>query len=152
MVTPDTLTAWLNDQAWPIAIIGICIILAFVALKISAKRRHQALAHEREGVTETTFTKHLQVYGFDPVITGATYRYLQEVQLVQFPILAGDDLVEDLGLDNDDIEQTVTELTEALKREPNPGLRHTPLVTVEDLVRLLQASPRRSTMRIVAAA
>ena len=103
-------------------------------------------------MSETTFTKHLQVYGFDPAITGAAYRYLQEVQLVQFPILAGDDLVEDLGLDNDDVEQTVTELTEALKRELTPGLRHTPLVTVEDLVRLLQASPRRSTMRIVSAA
>jgi len=32
----------------------------------------------------------------------------------------------------------------ALGREFNPGLLHTPLVSVEDLVRLLQASPRRA--------
>ena len=144
MVTPDTLSTWLNEQAWPIAIIVGCIVFAFIALKVSAQRRHKALASEREGVTESTFTAHLQQYGFDPTITGATYRYLQEVQLVKFPILAGDALDEDLGLDTEDVEQTVSELTAALKRERAPGLRHTPVITVEDLVRLLQASPRKS--------
>jgi hypothetical protein len=152
MVTPDTLSVWLNEQAWPIAIIAIFCLLAFVALKVSAQRRHQALANERDGVSHSSFVKHLQVYGFDPTITGATYQYLQEVQRVQFPILASDALDEDLGLDNEDIEQTVQELTEALQRESAPGLRHAPLVTVEDLVRLLQASPRKSAMRIVRAA
>jgi len=144
MVTPDNLSLWLNEQAWPIAIIVGCIVFAFIALKVSAQRRHKALANEREGVTEATFTAHLQQYGFDPTITGATYRYLQEVQLVKFPILAGDALDEDLGLDTEDVEQTVSELTAALNRERAPGLRHTPVVTVEDLVRLLQASPRKS--------
>ncbi len=144
MVTPDSLEIWLNEQAWPIAIIVGCIVLAFLALKISAGRRHRALAAERDGVTEATFTAHLQQYGFDPAITGAAYRYLQEVQLVKFPILPGDNLDEDLGLDTEDIEQTVAELTVALKRERAPGLRHKPLVTVEDLVRLLQASPRKA--------
>jgi hypothetical protein len=144
MVTPDSLSVWLNEQAWPIAIIVACIVFAFVALKVSAKRRHKALAAQREGVTEATFTAHLQQYGFDPAITGAAYRYLQEVQRVNFPILPGDLLDEDLGLDTEDIEQTVTELAVALKRDQSPGLRHTPLVTVEDLVRLLQASPRMS--------
>ncbi len=144
MVTPDSLSVWLNEQAWPIAIIVACVVFAFLALKISAQRRHKALASEREGVTEATFTAHLQQYGFDPAITGATYRYLQEVQLVRFPILPGDALDEDLGLDTEDIDQTISELTAALKRDRQPGLRHTPLVTVEDLVRLLQASPRKS--------
>jgi len=144
MVTPDSLSVWLNEQAWPIAIIAACIVLAFIALKISARRRHKALANQREGVSEATFTTHLEQYGFDPAITSATYRYLQEVQRVSFPILASDALDEDLGLDTEDIEQTVIELTEALKRERSPGLRHTPIVTVEDLVRLLQASPRKS--------
>ena len=144
MVTPDSLSVWLNEQAWPIAIIAACIIFAFVALKVAASRRHRALATAREGVTQATFTEHLKKYDFDPAITAATYRYLQEVQRVSFPILAGDALDEDLGLDTEDIEQTVTELTSALNRERAPGLRHTPLVTVEDLVRLLQASPRKA--------
>jgi len=144
MVTPDTLSVWLNEQAWPIAIIVACIVIAFIALKVSARWRHKTLASQREGISETTFTAHLEQYGFDPTITSATYRYLQEVQRVSFPILSSDALDEDLGLDTEDIEQTVTELTEALKRERSPGLRHTPIVTVEDLVRLLQASPRKS--------
>ena len=143
MVTPDTLTIWLREQAWPIGIFVGLALLAFLVLKISASRRHEALAREREGVTESTFAAHLERYGFDPVIAAATYRYLQEVQLVKFPILPGDLLDEDLGLDSEDINQTVREMTHALGRQYNPGLLHKPLVTVEDLVRMLQASPRR---------
>ena len=94
-------------------------------------------------MSEETFTAHLQRYGFDPAITGATYRYLQEVQLVNFPILPGDALDEDPPLDNEDVEQTISELCIALKRERAPGLRHQPVVTVEDLVRMIQASPRK---------
>jgi len=144
MVTPDSLSIWLREQTWPIVIILACVAFAFFALKISARRRHASLASQREGVNEATFTVHLQQYGFDPAITGATYRYLQQVQLVNFPILPGDLLDEDLGLDTEDIEQTITELTSALKRDRSPGLRHAPLITVEDLVRFLQASPRKS--------
>jgi hypothetical protein len=36
----------------------------------------------------------------------------------------------------------VRDLTLALRRVHSPGLQPTPLVTVEDLIRLLQASPR----------
>lgn len=147
MVTPDTLSIWLKEQAWPLGIIAVCIIAAFLVLKISAKRRHEALAREREGVTEATFAAHLERYGFDPAIAASTYRYLQEVQRVQFPILPGDHLDEDLGLDSEDIKQTVREMIAALGREFNPGLLHTPLVSVEDLVRLLQASPRRAATK-----
>lgn len=143
MVTPDTLTIWLKEQAWPIGIILGCLILAFLVIKISASRRHSALARERQGVTEATFAEHLTRYGFDPAIAAATYRYLQERQLVKFPILPGDQLDEDLGLDSEDITQTVREMTAKLGRQFNPGLLHKPLVTVEDLVRMLQASPRR---------
>jgi ABC-type dipeptide/oligopeptide/nickel transport system permease component len=132
MVTPDTLTIWLKEQAWPIAIIVGLVVFAFIVIKISASRRHQALAREREGVTESTFASHLQRYGFDPAVAAATYRYLQERQLVKFPIL-----------DSEDINQTVREMTSSLGRHFNPGLLHKPLVTVEDLVRMLQASPRR---------
>jgi hypothetical protein len=150
MDTPDTLTIWLRQQAVPIGIIVGLLLLAFLMLKISARSRHKALAREREGVTENTFAEHLQRYGFDPVIAAATYRYLQQVQLVQFPILPGDQLDEDLGLDSEDINQTVREMTHALGRQYNPGLLHKPLVTVEDLVRMLQAQPRRVTQSVAA--
>jgi len=150
MDTPDSLTVWLKDQSWPIAVILGLIVLTFLVLKFSAARRHKALASQREGVSEDSFVAHLQKYGFDPKITGAAYRYLQEVQRVKFPILPGDALDEDLGLDTEDIDQTISELTEALGRDRSPGLRHTPIVTVEDLVRLLQASPRSGARPVAA--
>ena len=77
---------------------------------------------------------------------------MQEVQRVPFPILPGDALDEDLGLDSEDIQQTVLQLTDRLHREPNLGLRSTPMLTVEDLVRLLQASPRKARSTTAAAA
>jgi acyl carrier protein len=143
MTTPDSWMLWLKDEAWPLVVVALCVGLAFLVLKVSADRRRKTLAREREGVTDETFAAHLEPYGFDPVISAATYRYLRDVQRVQFPILPNDALDEDLGLDSDDIKQTIQDLTAALGREFNPGLLHKPLVTVEDLVRLLQASPRQ---------
>lgn len=144
MVTPDTLSIWLKEQALPIGIVLILVGLAFLALKISASRRRIVLSRERNGVTERTFVEHLAQYNFDPVITGTTYRYLQEVQGIGFPILPSDALDEDLGLDPDDFEQTIRELLQSLHREEVPGLRYEPVLTVEDLVRHLQASPRKN--------
>jgi hypothetical protein len=143
MVTPDTLSIWLKEQALPIGILLILIGLALLALKLSANRRRTVLSRERSGITEQTFVEHLAQYNFDPLITGTTYRYLQEVQRIQFPILPSDILDEDLGLDHDDLEQTIHELLQSLQRQESPGLRSIPVVTVEDLVRHLQASPRK---------
>ena len=114
-------------------------------LKVSSWTRERSLRRSRPGLSRESFSASLQQYGFDPVITSAAYRYLQEVQLVGFPILPGDKLEEDLGLDSDEVAQTVRDLTIALRREFSPGLQPTPLVTVEDLIRLLQASPRLYT-------
>jgi hypothetical protein len=94
------------------------------------------MSRTRAGVTEQTFADYLSQFGFDTVIATSTYRYLQQVQKISFPILPGD------SLDLDDVEQAITDLTAALNRERNLGLVHAPLVTVEDLIRLLQASPR----------
>jgi acyl carrier protein len=153
MAGPDTLTIWLREQAWPILIVLMCVLLVYALLKFSAQRRIENLIRERAGISEKSFSEDLQRYGFDPMIATATYRYLQQVQRIQFPILASDSLDEDLGLDSEDVEQTVNELGIALQREQAPGLRYSPLVTVEDLVRLLQASPRaRQSGRHVVAA
>jgi hypothetical protein len=51
-------------------------------------------------------------------------------------------LDEDLGLDMVDLDETVRDVFQLTRRRYQPGLRHTPLVTVEDLVRFVQASPR----------
>ena len=142
MVTPTNLTLWLGEQAWPIGILAGIVALVYVAARRSASRRSRTLSRERQGVTQEAFAEYLAQFGFDPTIAAATYRYLQRVQRVNFPILPSDTLDEDLGLGQEDIEQTVRDLTTALRRERHPGLPHSPLVTVEDLIRLLQASPR----------
>ena len=131
-----------RHQAWPIGLFLGAIVACILLLRLSAWSRERNLRRKRAGLTQESFTAWLQQYGFDPVITSSTYRYLQEVQLVSYPILPGDKLDEDLGLDTDEINQVVRDLTIALRREFSPGLRPVPLVTVEDLIRLLQASPR----------
>lgn len=131
-----------QHNAWPLGLLIGAVLACIFLLRLSAWTRERSLRRKRAGITRETFTETLQQYGFDPVITSSTYRYLQEVQLISFPILAGDKLDEDLGLDSDEVDQTVRDLTIALRREFRPGLQPTPLVTVEDLIRLLQASPR----------
>lgn len=132
----------LQEQIIPILGVALCVVFAFLLLKWVANRRHRALAREREGIDELTFAESLGRRGFDPVIARSTYRYLQDVQGVRFPILPADDLDQDLGLDSEDLNQTLADLTSALGRRLNAALLHTPLITVEDLVRILQASPR----------
>lgn len=142
MATHNPFSLSLQEQAIPILAIVLCLGVAFLLLKWVASRRHRALQREREGVDEASFSHQMQMQGFDPVIARSTFRYLQEVQKVPFPILPADDLDTDLGLDSEDIQQTLRDLTSALGRRLNAILLHKPLITVEDLVRVLQASPR----------
>lgn len=137
-----SITAWLGHHAWPIWLLLAVVLLCIVLLRLSAWSREHTLRRKRAGITHETFTAQLQQYGFDPVITSSTFRYLRDVQIVPFPVLPGDDLENDLGLTPEEVDQTVRDLSIALRREYSPGLQPTPLVTVEDLIRLLQASPR----------
>ena len=137
-----TIPAWLGHSAWPLCLLVALIVACVLLLRLSAWYREHKLRRQRAGVTQETFTAQLEQYGFDPVITGSTFRYLREVQAIPFPVLPGDDLEKDLDLTSEEVDQTVRDLTLALRREYSPGLQSTPLVTIEDLIRLLQASPR----------
>jgi hypothetical protein len=148
MFTPDTFSMFLTQQAWPLGIVVFLVVAVLLLLKISAGSRRARLTRERSHVTEQTFVDHLAQFNFDGRITRTTYRYLQDVQNVHFPILPTDALDEDLGLENDDIEQTIHELLRALKRKEAPGRSHAPIITVEDLVRHLQACPWIRELRV----
>jgi hypothetical protein len=134
----------LSPHLQVVAVLLSLVAGAILLLFLSGWLRRRSLRKKRAGVTQERFTAFLQQYGFDPVITSSTYRYLQEIQMVGFPILPSDALDRDLGLDADEIDQTLRDLSSALHREYSPGLMYTPLITVEDLVRLLQAFPRTS--------
>lgn len=132
------------DQSLPFEIIVCAAVFIMLVLFLSSHSRRMAMNRKRAGLNEYTFVNFLAAYGFDADIARTTYQYLQEKQNVHFPIEASDQLDEDLGLDSSDIRQTVRDLLVACGRQYRPGMMHTPLVTVEDLVRYLQASPRNS--------
>jgi hypothetical protein len=138
-----TLEQWLGQQVVPLVFIGFALLMGLVLLYFSAESRRAALVRDRSGRTEDTFAEFLAAYGFDPDIARMTYRYLQNVQGVAFPIVPKDDLDRDLGLNDEDVKQTVRDLLHEAGREYLPGLLESPLVTVVDLVRYIQASPRR---------
>lgn len=146
MQTPSTLSIWLSEQAGPLAVIFLLLGFVLIVLYWSARSRRARMNNLRSGNNEDTFVDSLLAYGFDPVVARATYRYLQDKQRVSFPIEATDLLDEDLGLGMSDIEESVSDLVLICHRLNQPGLRYTPMVTVEDLVRFIQASPRLSEL------
>jgi hypothetical protein len=148
MFTPDTFSLFLKQQAWPLGIVVFLVVAVWLLLKVSATSRRARLTRERSHVTEQSFVEHLAQFNFDGLIARTTYRYLQDVQHVHFPILASDALDEDLGLDNEDVEQTIRELLRALKREEAPGMSHGPMITVEDLVWHLQTCPPVQQLKV----
>jgi hypothetical protein len=147
MSTVFLLERWLGEQMAPLVFIGFAVLMGFTLLYFSAQSRRAALVRDRSGRTEDTFAEYLAAYGFDPGIARTTYRYLQQVQQVAFPIVPKDDLDRDLGLDDNDVKQTVRDLLDETGREYLPGLLDSPLVTVADLVRYIQASPRQVEIR-----
>ena len=143
MSTHFALQQWIGEQIVPVFMIGFAILMGIAMVYISAINRRSSLARDRSGRTEETFAESLAPYGFDPEIARSTYRYLQEHQQVAFPILPNDDLDRVLGLDGEEVDRTVRALLEETGRGYLPGLLGSPLVTVVDLVRCIQASPRR---------
>jgi hypothetical protein len=139
---PSTIQQWLGEQVVALVFIGFALLMGLALVYFSAQSRRSALTRDRSGRTEETFAEYFAAYGFDPRIARATYRYLQQTQQVAFPIEPLDDLDRALGLDEEELNQTVRDLLAETGREYLPGLLASPLVTVLDLVRYIQASPR----------
>ncbi len=146
MEIPSTLSIWLSEQAWPLGIIVVLLASVMIILYLSARARQRRMNEARSHVNEDTFVQSLVDFGFDPIIARTTYRYLQDKQNVSFPIQAEDLLDEDLGLDLVDVDETIVDILAITQRQHQPGLRHSPIITVEDLVRFIQASPRLSEL------
>ena len=143
MSTTVAIQQWLGEQIVPVFLIGFAILMGLGMIYLSALNRRSALARRRAGRTEENFAEYLARYGFDETIARSTYRYLQEKQRVSFPIEPMDDLDRDLGLDGEDVKTTLLDLLEQNGREYLPRIVDSPLVRVVDLVRYIQASPRR---------
>jgi hypothetical protein len=146
MSTLLTIQRWLGQQIVPLLFIGFAILMGIAMVYFSAQSRRSSLARDRSGRTEDTFAESLAAYGFDPEIARMTYLYLQQNQRIAFPILPIDDLERDLGLGSEDVDQTVRNLLNEAGREYLPGQLKSPLITVTDLVRFIQTSPRRDAI------
>ena len=142
MQAPSSLSLWLSEQAGPLVIIASFLAFLMIVLNLSARNRQAQMKRARPGADESTFVEALVTHGFDAALLRFTYRYLRETQGISFPLEPADRLDEDLGLDGAAVEWAVRDLLQQCGRLYQPGLRFTPLVTVEDLIRFLQASPR----------
>ena len=145
MASPFPHQRWLGEQIAFLFLMGFVFLMGLVVVYFSAQNRRSSRRRERPWRNEYTFADDLLRLGFDTKIARATYRYLQARQHVGFPIEPSDDLDRDLGLDEEDLKQTVQDLLAVTGREYLPGLLRAPLVTVEDLMRYIQASPRRES-------
>lgn len=130
---------WVLREVGGVVLLGLGASAAVVVAKVAASRR-RIRSPRFAGLSERSFTEYLRRCGFDPIVAATTYRYLREIQDVRFPILPGDALDWDLGLDAEQVGQTMTELASRLDRQPARAAQMP--VTVEDLVRTVQSSPR----------
>jgi hypothetical protein len=140
---PSIIQQWLGEQVAALVFICFALLMGLALVYFSAQCRRSTMVRDRSGRTEETFSEYFAACGFDPRIARATYRYLRQVQQIAFPIEPLDDLDRTLGLNCEDLNQTVRDLLAETGREYLPGLLDSPLVTVLDLVRYLQVSPRR---------
>lgn len=92
-------------------------------------------------ITERRFTEYLQDRGAERPVAATVYRYLQEIQAIAVPLLPGDHLVWDLGLDEASLEQTIGDLARRLDRQLPGGFAPKLPGTVGELVAMLQCLP-----------
>ena len=147
MPTFSIIQQWLGDQIVPVFFIGFAILMGIAMVYLSAQSRRSSLVRDRSGMHRGDVCEYLWLrMGSIRRLHGRLTVYLQEAQQVAFPIDPRDDLDRDLGMDGEEVKQTVRELLDETGREYLPGLLDSPLVTVVDLVRYIQASPRREIL------
>ena len=130
---------WFWLEVAGVLVVAMVAGLAAFVLHATSFRRGLRKA---KGVSEQNFAEYLRGYGFDPRVAATTYQYLEEIQDVRFPILPGDTLDWDLGLDEQRIEQAVLALSARLGRENRAAaLAFSQPLTVQDLIRMVQDAP-----------
>ncbi|ADV84045.1 hypothetical protein [Terriglobus saanensis] len=143
MQSPDTLRAWLADQALPFGLLLAFLAAGLIVVFVSGLMRKSRLASRRAGRDEASFVNEMLPLGYDLRICRTAYAYLQKDQQISFPILPEDRLSQDLGLEDTDVTDLVNHLLAVNSRERKPGMLNTPLITVQDVLRQVQASPMR---------
>lgn len=142
-----TLYDFLRGPAFGVLAVCGFLAVALGTLFFSGMLRHRRMAAAREGESLESFALHLATYGFDPALAEEIYSYLVTEEDVAFPIRHSDRLDEDLRVSEDEVHRMVAHLLRFSRREARPGMRTMPLLTVEDVLRFVQACPITSEGR-----
>ena len=141
-MVPNTFMQWLTEQMVPLAIIAGVLAVGVGILWVSARSRREEANDERAGKNVDSFVEGLAAFNFDPKIARTTYEYLIQMEGIDFPIFPEDTLREDLGISDEEKEQAIEFLLAENGRASRLGIQNQPVITVADLVRFVQASPR----------
>ena len=134
---------WLVVEAAPLFLVGFALLAGLALLYFSAQSRKATRRRDRAGMDEHTFAESFAARGFDAEIALAVYRNLEDKIRIGFPILPGDDLDRDLGMDSGDVREMLRHITAQIGRDYLPGLVIEPIVSVAEMVRAVQSMPRK---------
>jgi hypothetical protein len=138
----QTLSDWSMEQLGPLGIFLVIAGIAFVFFFLLARWREWDFARSRSGYGTDDFIRDMRIRGISEDVSRAGYEVIQNEQKVRFPIMPEDALDEQLGITDIDLMDTLVSILTRTGREKKAGLMHLPLVTVEDLLKLVQVSPK----------
>lgn len=141
MNTTETFTDWITQQVGPLGIFLLIAGVAFLFFLLLAKWREWDFARTRSGYDVDAFVQDMRIRGVSEEVSRAGYEVIQEEQKVRFPVMPEDALDEQLGITDIDLMDTLISILKRTNRERKTGLMYMPLVTVEDLLKLVQMSP-----------
>jgi hypothetical protein len=137
----QTLANWSSEQLGPLGIFLVIAGMAFVFFFILARWREWHFAHRRKGYDKDDFIRDMRIRGVSEEVSRAGYEVIRHEQNVRFPVKPDDALDEQLGITDVDLMDTLMSILARTGKEKKPGLMYMPLVTVEDLLKLVQVSP-----------
>jgi len=139
------LSDFLTAEFLPFLILAGGLCFGLVVLFLSGVTRQRRLLSARRGEDVESFVLYLASFGFDAGISRSTYEYLVSEEAVVFPVHHTDRLDRDLHISDDEVSRMVDNLLRINDRVAVPGIRPVFFVTVEDVLRHIQASPMAST-------
>lgn len=125
------------------------VVLVFTVQATLRQRRMRRLAAERQGESICTFARALDPRSVDPWIIRAVHDQLQPYAgagRMRVPLRPTDRLYEELGLDDDELDDVARDIAERTGRTLE-GADRNPVriaVTVGDLIRFFAHQPRAS--------
>jgi hypothetical protein len=137
----QTFPDWAMEQLGPLGIFLVIAGIAFLFFFLLSRWREWDFARKRSSYHVDDFVRDMRVRGVSEEVSRAGYEIIQTEQRVRFPIMPEDALDEQLGITDIDLMDTLVSILGRTGREKKAGLMYMPLITVEDLLKLVQVSP-----------